>query len=71
MGVTIIGYADLPARMANHASAMYAQNMALLLKHVHGKERRQLGSCQTCTVTRRPAKIVTVSLAASFATGMG
>lgn len=36
-GVTIIGYADMPARMANQASAMYAQNMANLLKHVHGK----------------------------------
>eukprot|EP00931_Biecheleriopsis_adriatica_P074012 TRINITY_DN481_c0_g3_i1.p1 TRINITY_DN481_c0_g3~~TRINITY_DN481_c0_g3_i1.p1 ORF type:complete len:850 (-),score=244.40 TRINITY_DN481_c0_g3_i1:271-2466(-) len=36
-GVTIIGYADLPSRMANQASAMYAQNMANLLKHVHGK----------------------------------
>eukprot|EP00931_Biecheleriopsis_adriatica_P074010 TRINITY_DN481_c0_g1_i1.p1 TRINITY_DN481_c0_g1~~TRINITY_DN481_c0_g1_i1.p1 ORF type:complete len:1061 (-),score=302.26 TRINITY_DN481_c0_g1_i1:93-3062(-) len=36
-GVTIIGYADLPSRMANQASAMYAQNMANLLKHVHAK----------------------------------
>lgn len=36
-GVTIIGYSDLPARMANQASAMYAQNMANLLKHVQGK----------------------------------
>jgi NAD(P) transhydrogenase len=40
-GVTIIGYSDLPARMANQASAMYAQNMANLLKHVHGKD----GAC--------------------------
>merc|ERR1719499_40999 len=38
-GVTILGYTDLPARMANQASAMYAQNMANLLKHVHGKEK--------------------------------
>jgi len=36
-GVTIIGYADMPARMANQASAMYAQNMCNLLRHVHGK----------------------------------
>merc|ERR1719468_967473 len=38
-GVTIIGYADLPARMANQSSSMYAQNMANLLKHVQGKEK--------------------------------
>jgi len=38
-GVTIIGYTDLSARMANQASAMYANNMANLLKHVHGKEK--------------------------------
>jgi len=37
-GVTIIGYADLPARMASQSSAMYAQNMHNLLKHIHGKE---------------------------------
>jgi len=36
-GVTIIGFANLPARMAEQASAMYAQNMANLLRHVHGK----------------------------------
>lgn len=36
-GVTIIGYSDMPARMANQASAMYAQNMANLLRHIHGK----------------------------------
>ncbi|CAJ1393911.1 unnamed protein product [Effrenium voratum] len=35
--VTIIGYANLPARMAQQASAMYAQNMANLLRHVHQK----------------------------------
>lgn len=38
-GVTILGYADLPARMANQASAMYAQNMANLLGHVAGKAK--------------------------------
>lgn len=31
------GFANLPARMAEQASAMYAQNMANLLRHVHGK----------------------------------
>ncbi|CAE8633891.1 unnamed protein product [Polarella glacialis] len=36
-GVTIIGYNDMPARMANQSSAMYSQNMANLLKHVHAK----------------------------------
>jgi NAD(P) transhydrogenase len=38
-GVTIIGYSDLPARMASQSSAMYAQNMLNLLKHIHGKEK--------------------------------
>merc|ERR1740138_920390 len=38
-GVTIIGYADLPARMASQASAMYAQNMNNLLNHISGKEK--------------------------------
>eukprot|EP00929_Paragymnodinium_shiwhaense_P110353 TRINITY_DN772_c0_g1_i1.p1 TRINITY_DN772_c0_g1~~TRINITY_DN772_c0_g1_i1.p1 ORF type:complete len:1038 (+),score=331.08 TRINITY_DN772_c0_g1_i1:85-3198(+) len=37
-GVTVIGYTDLPARMASQASAMYAQNMSNLLKHIHAKE---------------------------------
>ena len=36
-GVTIVGYADLPGRMASQASAMYAQNMANLLRHITGK----------------------------------
>mmetsp|Transcript_27916 Transcript_27916/g.66244 ORF Transcript_27916/g.66244 Transcript_27916/m.66244 type:complete len:1029 (+) Transcript_27916:78-3164(+) len=36
-GVTIIGYANLPARMPEQASAMYAQNMSNLLKHIHDK----------------------------------
>lgn len=38
-GVVIIGYTDLPSRMAPQSSAMYAQNMANLLKHVEGKEK--------------------------------
>jgi len=37
-GVTIIGYTDLPGRLAPQASAMYATNMLQLLRHVHGKE---------------------------------
>mmetsp|Transcript_132811 Transcript_132811/g.234983 ORF Transcript_132811/g.234983 Transcript_132811/m.234983 type:complete len:1062 (-) Transcript_132811:207-3392(-) len=37
-GVTIIGYCDLPGRLAPQASAMYATNMLQLLRHVHGKE---------------------------------
>jgi len=38
-GVTIIGYTDLPARMASQSSAMYGQNMVSLLGHIHGKEK--------------------------------
>mmetsp|Transcript_132990 Transcript_132990/g.370748 ORF Transcript_132990/g.370748 Transcript_132990/m.370748 type:complete len:1040 (+) Transcript_132990:65-3184(+) len=38
-GVTIIGYTDLPARMASQASSMYAQNMSNLLKHISGKAK--------------------------------
>lgn len=35
-GVTIIGFADMPARMSNQSSCMYAQNMANLLRHITG-----------------------------------
>jgi NAD(P) transhydrogenase len=38
-GVTIIGYTDLAARMAQQSSAMYAQNMANLLGHISPKEK--------------------------------
>jgi len=38
-GVTIIGYSDLPSRMAGQASLMYAQSMRNLLQHVHGNEK--------------------------------
>merc|ERR1719326_144891 len=38
-GVIVIGYTDLPSRMAPQSSAMYAQNMANLLKHVEGKDK--------------------------------
>eukprot|EP00933_Yihiella_yeosuensis_P025459 TRINITY_DN1976_c0_g1_i4.p1 TRINITY_DN1976_c0_g1~~TRINITY_DN1976_c0_g1_i4.p1 ORF type:complete len:1035 (+),score=281.61 TRINITY_DN1976_c0_g1_i4:71-3175(+) len=38
-GVTIIGYTDMPARMANQSSAMYAQNMCNLLRHVAAKDK--------------------------------
>jgi len=37
-GVTIIGFTDMPGRMACQSSSMYAQNMMQLLRHVHGKE---------------------------------
>jgi len=37
-GVTIIGFTDMPGRMACQSSSMYAQNMMQLLKHIHGKE---------------------------------
>jgi len=33
-GITVIGYTDLPSRMAEQASAMYGQNMVNLIKHV-------------------------------------
>lgn len=35
-GVTIIGYKQLPCRMARIASEMYANNLFRLLEHVHG-----------------------------------
>lgn len=38
-GVTIIGYTDLPGRMACQSSSMYAQNMMQLLRHIHGKDK--------------------------------
>jgi NAD(P) transhydrogenase len=38
-GVIVIGYTDMPARMAMQASAMYAMNMMRLLQHVSGKEK--------------------------------
>jgi len=37
-GVTIVGRTDLPARMAEQASSMYAMNVHNLLSHVGGKE---------------------------------
>jgi NAD(P) transhydrogenase len=38
-GITIIGFTDLTARMAQQSSAMYAQNMANLLIHISPKEK--------------------------------
>jgi NAD(P) transhydrogenase len=38
-GVTIIGYTDLPGRMAGQASAMYANNLMNLLGHISPKEK--------------------------------
>lgn len=35
-GVTIIGFTDMPGRMACQSSSMYAQNMMQLLRHIHG-----------------------------------
>lgn len=40
-GVTIIGYDDLPGRMAGQSSMMYANNMMNLLGHVAGKDKVQ------------------------------
>ena len=34
--VTIIGYADMPARMAEQTSAKFRQNMVNMLRHLHG-----------------------------------
>merc|ERR1719265_2645171 len=39
-GVTILGYTDLPGRMACQSSSMYAQNMMHLLRHIHGKAEK-------------------------------
>lgn len=36
--VTIIGYTDMPARMATQASAMYGQNMVNFVRYIHGKD---------------------------------
>merc|ERR1719265_2000927 len=38
-GIPIIGYTELPGRMACQSSSMYAQNMMNLLRHIHGKEK--------------------------------
>ncbi len=38
-GVTIIGYTDLPSRMAQQASALYATNVVHLLAEMGGAER--------------------------------
>ena len=35
--VTIIGYTDMPARMAEQASAMFEQNMVNMLRYLYGK----------------------------------
>ena len=39
LGVTILGFDDLPSRMAGQSSAMYAQNMQNLFDHISGKEK--------------------------------
>ncbi len=41
-GVTLIGGDGLPSSVANHASALYARNLAALLEHVLGEEGFQL-----------------------------
>merc|ERR1719399_2328519 len=38
-GVTILGFDDLPSRMAGQSSAMYAQNMQNLFDHISGKDK--------------------------------
>lgn len=38
-GVTIVGYTDLPSRMAPQSSAMYGQNMVNLVQHVQQKQK--------------------------------
>ncbi len=37
-GVTVIGYTDLPSRMANTASSLYSNVMVNLVKHLGGEE---------------------------------
>jgi NAD(P) transhydrogenase subunit alpha len=37
-GVTILGYTNLPSRMAADASRLYARNLVNLVLHMHGKE---------------------------------
>ncbi len=41
-GVTIIGYTDLPSRMANQASQLYGNNLWHLLKDMGGAENYQV-----------------------------
>jgi H+-translocating NAD(P) transhydrogenase subunit alpha len=41
-GVTLIGGDGLPSSVANHASALYARNLAALVEHVLGEEGFQL-----------------------------
>lgn len=41
-GVTLIGGDGLPSSVANHASALYARNLAALLEHVLGEEGFEL-----------------------------
>uniref|UniRef100_A0A7S3WQN7 proton-translocating NAD(P)(+) transhydrogenase n=1 Tax=Strombidinopsis acuminata TaxID=141414 RepID=A0A7S3WQN7_9SPIT len=36
--IIIIGYTDMPARMATQASAMFGQNMVNMLRYIHAKE---------------------------------
>jgi len=39
-GVTILGYSNLPGRVADHASQMYANNLANLIEHFWDKEAK-------------------------------
>jgi NAD(P) transhydrogenase subunit alpha len=41
-GVTILGYTNLPGRVADHASQMYANNLANLIEHFWDKESKTI-----------------------------
>ncbi|CAE8582444.1 unnamed protein product [Polarella glacialis] len=63
-GVTIIGYTDMPARMASQASAMYSSNMVSLMKHVQGKGKASefLGNVKSHLEAGEAGDIVTRSI---------
>merc|ERR1712183_202793 len=42
-GVTIVGYVDLPAKMARQASEMYGKNIWRLFEHIGGKTEKAKG----------------------------
>merc|ERR1719265_1186804 len=63
-GVTIIGYTDLAGRMAQQASAMYANNLANLLGHISPKEKAAgfFGSVDGALAAGEEGDIVTRSI---------
>ncbi len=71
-GVTIIGYTDLPSRMANQSSQLYGTNLWHLLKDMGGAEKYQVNEADEVVrgalvlkegkITWPPPKVVNPSL---------